>query len=129
MTHVECIAPIILGIGLNQKLQCCSQVYVIIVMHVYLWVTVTELAAGWGNNGKRITFKNCAPFTDCLSEISNTQVDNAEDIYIVMPMHNLIKYGDNYLNTSGSLWHYCKDKLSLNNANAIVHFNHANCWF
>ena len=40
-----------------------------------------------------------------------------------MPMHNLIEYGDNYLNTSGSLWKYCKDEPSLNNANAIVDFN------
>ena len=35
---------------------------------------------------KRAAFKNCAPFTNCMSEISNTQVDNAKDIDIVMPM-------------------------------------------
>ena len=28
------------------------------------------------NNGNReITFKSCAQFTDCLSEINNTQID------------------------------------------------------
>ena len=26
-----------------------------------------------------------------------------------MPMYNLIKYSDNYSNTSGSLWKYYKD--------------------
>ena len=49
------------------------------------------------------TFKNCAPFTNCISEINNTQVDNAKDIDIVMPMYNLIEYSDNYAKTAGSL--------------------------
>ena len=35
---------------------------------------------------KGVTFKNCAPFINCISEINNTQVDNAKDIDIVMPM-------------------------------------------
>ena len=39
---------------------------------------------------KKVIFKNCAPFIHCISEINNTQVDNAKDIAIVMPMHNLI---------------------------------------
>ena len=51
-------------------------------------------------------FKNCSPFTNCISEINNTQVDNAKDINIVMPMYNLIEYSDNYAKTSGSLWEY-----------------------
>ena len=52
---------------------------------------------------KGVTFKNCAPFTNCISEINNTQVDNAKDIDIVMPMYHLIEYSDNYAKTSGSL--------------------------
>ena len=39
---------------------------------------------------EKVIFKNCAPFTNCISEINNTQVDNAKDIDIVMPMYNLI---------------------------------------
>ena len=39
---------------------------------------------------KGAAFKNCAPFTNCISEINNTQVDNAKDIDIVIPMYNLI---------------------------------------
>ena len=31
---------------------------------------------------KKVLFKKCAPFTECISEINNTQVDNAEDIDI-----------------------------------------------
>ena len=38
---------------------------------------------------KGVAFKNCAPSTNCISEINNTQVDNAKDIDIVMPMYNL----------------------------------------
>ena len=47
--------------------------------------------------------KNCAPFTNCISEINNTQIDHAKDIDIVMPMYNLIEYSDNYVKTTGSL--------------------------
>ena len=53
---------------------------------------------------KGVTFKNCAPFTKCISRINNTDIDNAQDIDIVMPMYNLIEYSDNYSKTSGSLW-------------------------
>ena len=52
--------------------------------------------AAANNTNKKVIFKNCAPFTKCISEINNIQVDNAEDIYIVMPMYNLIEYSDNY---------------------------------
>ena len=52
---------------------------------------------------KGVAFKNCAPFISCISEINNTQVDNAKDIDIVMPMYNLIEYSDNYAKTTGRL--------------------------
>ena len=48
------------------------------------------------NTNKKVIFKNCAPFTNCTSEINNTQIDNAKDIDTVMPMYNLIEYSDNY---------------------------------
>ena len=67
---------------------------------------------------KGVVFKNCAPFTNCVSEINNTQVDNAKDIDIVMPMYNLIEYSDNYAKTSGSLWQYYKDEPNDNLANS-----------
>ena len=44
----------------------------------------------------RNIIKNSAPFTYCLSEIYNTQIDNAKEIDIVIPMYNLIEYSDNY---------------------------------
>ena len=59
--------------------------------------------------------KNCAPFTDCISEINNTQIDNAKGIDEVMPMYNLIK-------TSGSLWQYYRDETFLDDNGAIADF-------
>ena len=41
--------------------------------------------ADGNNTNKKVLFKNCAPFTNCISEIDNTQVDNAKVIDIVMP--------------------------------------------
>ena len=72
----------------------------------------TAAAGAAANNiNKKVIFKNCAPFTNCISKINNTQIDNAEYIDIVMPMYNLIEYSDNYSKTSGSLWQYCKKYL------------------
>ena len=64
---------------------------------------------------KGVAFKNCAPFINCISEINNTQIDNAKDIDIVMPMYNLIEYSDNYAKTSGSLWQYFRDEPDNDN--------------
>ena len=58
---------------------------------------------------KEEIFKNCTPFTKCMSEINNTGIDNAQDINIVMAMYDLIEYRNNYSKTSGSLWQYHKD--------------------
>ena len=69
-------------------------------------ITVNNTAAAANNTNKKVIFKNCAPFTNCISKINNTQIDNAEYIDIVMPMYNLIEYSDDYLKTSGSLWQY-----------------------
>ena len=67
---------------------------------------------------KGVAFKNCAMFTNCISEINNTQIDNAKYIDIVMPMYNLIEYSDNYSKTSGRLCQYYRDKPNDN----LVHF-------
>ena len=77
------------------------------------------------NTGKKVIFKNCAPFTDCICKINNTQVGNAKDIDIVMSMYNLIEYSDNYSKISGSLWQYCKDIPAVNADGNIVGFNGA----
>ena len=79
--------------------------------------TITITGAGDDDAAKRldernkgVIFKNCAPFTKCISRINNTDIDTAQDIDIVMPMYNLIEYSDNYSKTSGSLWQYYKEE-------------------
>ena len=46
-------------------------------------------SAAKNSTNKKVIFENCAPFTNCISKINNTQIDNAEFIDIVMPMYNL----------------------------------------
>ena len=57
--------------------------------------TVDEGAANNAAN-KNVILKNCALFTNCISRINNTQVDDVHDIDVVMPTYNLIEYSDNY---------------------------------
>ena len=78
------------------------------------------------NSNKKVIFKNCAPFTNCVSKINNTQIDNAEYIDIVTSMYSLIGYSDNYSKTSGSLWQYCKEIPAVNDNGNIVDFDGAN---
>ena len=72
---------------------------------------------------KSVVFKNCAPFTNCIGEINNTQIDNAKDIDVVIPMYNLIEYSDKYAKTSGSLWQYYRDEPNDNLADLADHLN------
>ena len=101
----ECITLIV---KLNLKLQCSDQVYVITVMHIYQWVklTVSNTAAGAATkNWTNMKIKNYPQFTNCISEINNTQMDSAKNNDLVMPMYSLMEYSDNYFKTSGYLWH------------------------
>ena len=52
---------------------------------------------------KKVIFKNCVPFTNCINRVNNIQVDDAHDIDVLMSMYNLIEYSDHYLKTSGIL--------------------------
>ena len=71
-----------------------------------------------------IIFQTCAPFTNGISRINNTEVDEAHDIDVVMPMYNLIEYSDNYSKTSGISWQYCRDEPAIDAAYCnIVDFN------
>ena len=72
-------------------------------------ITITEAgdddAAKWvDERNKAVIFKNCAPFTDCISEINNTQIHKAKHIDVVMPMYNLIEYSNNYSVDGNMRW-------------------------
>ena len=70
-------------------------------MHIYLLKEIYQLIIlQLPNNATKKIFKSCAPFTNCISKISNTQIDNAEYIDIVMSMYSLIECSNNYSKTS-----------------------------
>ena len=75
------------------------------------------------NTNKRLIFKKCATFTGCITKINDTQVGDAQNIDVVMPMYNLKEYRDAYLKTSGSSWQYYRDEPALYaNNNNIINF-------
>ena len=45
-----------------------------------------------------------------MTEINNTQVDNAKYLDVVMPMYSLIEYSKNYSKICGSLYQFCRGK-------------------
>ena len=99
-----------------------SDAYILVKGTISVNNTAAQGAAA-NNTNKKVISKSCAPFTNCVSEINNTQIDNAKDIDIVMPMYNLIEYSDNYAKTTGSLWQYCKDIPALNVNDKIIAFD------
>ena len=86
-------------------------------------ITVTAVTA------TQVAFKNCAPFTKYITEIGGTIIDVAEDLDLVMPMHNLIEYSSNYSEITGTFWFYSKDKATnfnadIDNINNFKSFNY-----
>ena len=71
----------------------------------YILVRGTITINGAGDNdsakqaderNKGVIFKDYAPFTDCISEVNNNQIDYTKDINAVITMYNLIEYSFNY---------------------------------
>ena len=81
----------------------------------YILVTGNMRATGGGDT--KFAFKNCAPFTKCITHINDEHVDNADNLNIIMPMYNVIEYSDKYSDTSGSLWQFKRDEQYMNNRN------------
>ena len=63
-----------------------------------------------GDENANVAFANCAPFTKCVIHINDEQIDTVENLDIIMAMYDLIEYGDNYSETSGSLWQFKRDE-------------------
>ena len=79
---------------LNLKQKSLNQIFAIIL------VTGDIKVAGVAAN-INVAFKNCAPFTRCVTHINDEHVETAENLDITMPMYNLIEYSDNYADSSG----------------------------
>ena len=80
----------------------------------------TAAGAAVDNINKQVVFENFASFNSFITKINNTQVDYAEDIYIVMSMYNLIEYSNAYSKTSGILlWCYSDEPAIEDTGNVI----------
>ena len=81
----------------------------------YILVTRDIKVAGVAAD-TNVAFKNCAPFTRCVTHINDEHVEAAENLDIIMPMYNLIEYFYNYADSSGSLYQFKRDESPMNNA-------------
>ena len=55
---------------------------------------VAEAMAAANNDNKEVICQICVPFTDCIREINNTQVDNAKDNDVVHSMYNVTEHSN-----------------------------------
>ena len=59
----------------------------------YILVNITLEGDNNANKqNKNLTFKNTAPFINCISKINGVKIDNAEDLDVAMPLYNLFEY-------------------------------------
>ena len=94
-------------------------------------VTVNGIVNGAENEilrrNRPLILKNNALFVSCMTKINNEFIEEADDLDIVMPMHNLLEYSKNYRKTIGSLYNYYSDELSDdNNSNNFLNTNAVN---
>ena len=71
---------------------------------------ITVVRPDNAKRNKATAFKNNAPFINCISKINGIKIGNAEDLDVVMPMYDLLEYGQNYRKITGSLWNYYRDE-------------------
>ena len=83
---------------------------------------MTAASAAANNANKKVRFENCASFSHCISEINNTQVDDAKYIDAAMALYNLMEYSDIYSKTFESLWQYYIDETAWNNCRDTICF-------
>ena len=81
----------------------------------YILVTRDTKVADIAADIADVAFKNCAPFTRCVTHINDEHVETAENVDIIMSMYNLIEYSDNYADSSGSLYHFKIDESPMSN--------------
>ena len=94
---------------LNLKSSLCdySDAYILVTGDI-------KVAAGAADTN--VAFKNCAPFTRCVTHINDEHVETTENLDIIMPMYNLIEYSDNYADSSRSLDQFKRNEFPMKNA-------------
>ena len=99
---------------IKSNLRDHSDAYILVKRTITIPNTVAADTAV-NNTNKKVIFKNCTPFTDCLTEINNTQVDDAQKIDVVMQMYNLVEHSDAYSKASRSLSQNYRCETALDN--------------
>ena len=80
----------------------------------YIFVTGDKSSAVAADTN--VEFKNCAPFTRCVTHINDELVETAKNLDIIISMYNLIEHSDNYADSFGSLCQFKRDEAPMNNA-------------
>ena len=76
-----------------------SDVYILVKKtKTVVQVGATAVAKKLDRNDKQVILKNCASFTDCLSDINNTKLVYPKELDAVMSMYSLIQFSDSYSN-------------------------------
>ena len=78
---------------------------------------VGDVAIIW--HVSQVAYQNWAPFTNCITKVDGITIDDAEDLYLVILMQNLLEYSSNYSGMIGSLWFYSKDEAADFNADIV----------
>ena len=80
---------------------------------VYIVITGKITVPNPGNDdnvyNRKVSFKNSAPFFNCTLRINSQLIEDAQDLDIVIPMHNLLYYSKNFRKTTGYFWNYYPD--------------------
>ena len=99
--------------GVGNQISDCNDPYIVVS---------GDIIKDW------IAFKDCAPFTKCITKIDETTIYDAENLDLVMPMYNLIEYSSNYSEATGSLGFHAKDMetnllMQIANTNDFKYLN------
>ena len=105
------------------RLSLCnhSDAYILVSGTITITGEETDYATKQANEGdQEVIIENYTPFTKCINKITKTHVDYAQEIDVVRPIYKLIKYTDNSLKTSGSLWQYYRDEANATGKFRII---------
>ena len=66
--------------------------HVLFLKELLLLVLLVPHAHNRDRKNRYLAFKNNAQFISCFLKINSVLIENAEDLDVVMPIHNLLEY-------------------------------------
>ena len=85
----------------------------------YILVTGNIKVAA-ADDDTRVAIKNCHPFTRASFKLNDEQVDTTDNLDLAMNLYNMLEYGDNYPDTTGSLYQYKRPEQNKGNNNTLA---------